>query len=117
MTTREYRLGNGKTVVLTNDECKQLIPKDTVYCYDHKTRRVCPFYARVKQLPTMENGYCGFLNKTDYDINEEKGPLKWVDTDGKVFDVTQAHFIPYSLLFDGCKMCGVNESFKHFEEQ
>ena len=84
---------------------KRRIPKG-FYCYGPKGR--CPYWSTKDNLPDQENGYCSFLEKSDWDINEERGAIEW-ESQGKVTQTTQPHEIPISLLWDACKMCGVKD--------
>ena len=38
-----------------------------MYCYDDKG--ICPYWSIKEDLPEQENGYCSFLEKSDYEIN------------------------------------------------
>ena len=78
-----------------------LIPKG-VYCDG------CPFHFRDWSRPEQENGYCSYLGKSDWDLNEERGDIDWHDGDGNVTR-TAPHEMPMSLLWGGCKECGVKE--------
>lgn len=57
---------------------KDLIPKDTIYCYSSDRKR-CPYF---KSLPYTENyefgAWCSYMNDTDWDT-----------------------------LWDGCKICDI----------
>lgn len=84
---------------------ESLIPKGD-YCYDEKGN--CPYWSIKPDLPKQENGYCSFIEKSDFEINEEHGDLKWQNTEGEVTMVTKPHEIPVGLLWDMCKECNVN---------
>jgi hypothetical protein len=84
---------------------KKLIPKG-YYCYDKKG--VCPYWLVDFNRPKQENGYCDYLRKSDWDLNEKRGKMKWCDRKGKVVEITKPHEIPNSLLWDQVKECGVN---------
>jgi len=52
---------------------KKLIPKG-LYCYTFKNgkRAVCPYWSTDKvHTIYQENGYCEYLGKGDWDLNEE----------------------------------------------
>lgn len=85
---------------------ESLIPKG-MYCYDEKGK--CPYWSRRDDLPSQENGYCSFLEKSDFDINEEMGDIPWKNGKGEIEKTTEAHEIPMGLLWDQCKECGINE--------
>ncbi len=81
------------------------IPKGH-YCYDEKG--TCPYWSSKDDLPEQENGHCSFLNKSDYELNEERGEMKWFNQKGEVSQITRPHEIPSSLLWDMVKECGEN---------
>lgn len=62
---------------------ESVIPKG-LYCYDTKTKKICPYHRIIEHLPEQESGYCDFLEIGDA---EEGGTL---------------------LLWDMCKECGIN---------
>jgi hypothetical protein len=66
----------------------QQIPKG-LYCYDEKG--LCPFWEAIKGKPEQENGYCHYLNWGD-----------WMPNGG--------------LLWDQCKLCGINEDLGELED-
>jgi hypothetical protein len=80
------------------------IPKG-LYCYDENGK--CPYWSLIKNLPIQENGYCSFLKKSDYDLNEEQGEIHGRNRNNGEF-VIPTHFLPLSLLWDQCKECGIN---------
>lgn len=82
-----------------------------LYCYDEKGK--CPYWSLREDLPKQENGYCSFLGKSDWDLNEERGPMEWHDRTGKVVNVTKPHEIPNSLIWDEVKECGENMECNH----
>jgi len=65
----------------------------------------CPFHFIDWGRPKQFNGYCSYLEKGDWNINEEKGDIQWYK-DGEKSIVTKANEFPISLLWDGCKECG-----------
>lgn len=88
----------------------------------------CPFWDSKKgEYPDQEDGYCHYLGKSDWDINEERQHTSYVvsfsknkELEGKsVYEVFDGpleidpisgktmHF-GMSLLWDQCKECGVN---------
>jgi len=90
-----------------SDKDTSLIPKGE-YCYGEGGK--CPYWSLKEGLPEQENGYCSYLEKSDYDINEEQGDIPWkTGKDNSVVLITEPHAIPIGLLWDQCKECGVNE--------
>lgn len=71
------------------------------YCKD------CVFYDRDESKPTQENGYCHYLKKGDWDLNKEF--VVYDASSGKEVSQEDRGEIPLSLLWDGCKECGVND--------
>ena len=41
------------------------------YCHFSDMKKVCRYWSSKDDLPYRENGYCSFLRKSDWDINEE----------------------------------------------
>jgi hypothetical protein len=93
------------------------------YCYD---KSVCPFWAmKVEEYPKQEDGFCYFLQKSDWDINEEhnktakiiysnNGTLDGMfvtdledDNDIDPISGKKCHF-PMSSIWDQCKECNIN---------
>lgn len=87
-------------------DIKKLIPSGC-YCYD--ARGVCPYWGLLDDKPFRENGYCAYLGKSDWDLNEETGVLS-----NKEGDLTKetAHDLKWSLLWDKVKECDVNEQLE-----
>jgi hypothetical protein len=80
-----------------------IIPKG-IYCIDYNKRHgLCPYWQTIKTLPEQENGYCAYLGKSDFEINEENGPTEWKSGDGKRKGTVGPHEIPVSLIWDQCK--------------
>lgn len=95
-----------------------------LYCYHNSY--VCPFWDCKKGIyPRQEDGFCHFLGKSDWELNEEyekttkvvrsadkesEGkPIKEIfgDTDIDIISGKRTHFI-MSLLWDQCKECRIN---------
>ena len=86
------------------------------YCYTtaSKKRVICPYWSSKDDLPEQENGYCSYLGKSDWDLNEE-----W-DKEGRIvvyrggkgiaLQGGTCHTLSMSLLWDQCKECGVKLS-------
>ena len=89
---------------------KKLIPSG-MYCYtieNGKPKR-CPYWG-IDDVHKYVNeyGYCSYLGKGDWDINEEQGVQTWTrGNDNSTFEIP-AHEMPTSLLWDQCKECGIN---------
>lgn len=103
------------------------------YCYNKDGK--CIFWESKKgEYPSQEDGYCHYLGKSDWELNEEKqhtfvvsrsknkdlegktvaeimGPNDDIDSvSGKVM-----HF-GLSLLWDQCKECSINDKYENKEE-
>ena len=96
-------------------EPEKYIPNKTVYCYNNNG--TCPFWERKKDLPIQENGYCHYLGKSDYELNEEYNKEDKVifakneeDMGKTIEEIFDLHF-PSSLLWDMCKECGISSDF------
>jgi hypothetical protein len=91
-----------------------LIPKG-YYCYAriNAKRSYCPFYFTDKTRHQQENGYCSYLEKGDWDINNEypeyiECQKRQQDGTYKKEMIHKSELLPMSLLFDACKECGIN---------
>lgn len=78
-----------------------------LYCYDDSGR--CPYWDLKAELPYQENGYCAYLNKSDWDLNEEQGNVE-LFKGGQSIGFESAHNLKCSLLWDSVKECGINET-------
>ena len=91
-----------------------------IYCYKKvdDTMVPCPFWdLKPKDYPINECGYCHFLKKSDWEINEEyenthinvvnRNGFKW---DGEEYDeiTNKKEHFTHSLIFDMVKECDVN---------
>ena len=81
---------------------KSIIPRGP-YCYDENGD--CPYWSLDKDRPRQRNGYCAYLGKGDWDLNEER---VWIDPKGNEISGKEIG-LPLSLLWDQCKECGINE--------
>ena len=77
---------------LTYEQCAALIPVGE-YCYSVKTlpngkvvRITCPFWDKIVDFPSQNNGYCHFRKQGDWQMGS------------------------IGLLWDQCKCCGINET-------
>ena len=77
---------------------KKWIPRNTRYCGN------CKWRSLSSKLPAYENGFCKYLEKSDYQLNEIYNKDS-VD----IFPYIDLHF-PTSLLWDGCKECDIGYS-------
>lgn len=84
---------------------ESLIPNG-IYCVTGNYK--CPYWRLRPNYPEHECGYCDFLEKGDWEINEEHGKIEWQNKDNKVVQITEPHEIPVSLLWDACKECDIN---------
>lgn len=92
---------------------KKLIPYG-MYCFDYKNNKRCPYWSRdiSSKRNAHENGFCSYINKSDWDLNEIKTTItQWTKEDEKVFKDTSWHDLGLneSLLWDQCKECGIHE--------
>ncbi len=100
-----------------------------MYCYDAGRNDKCPFWESKKgEFPHQEDGYCHFMNVSDWELNEEyegRGTIVYAKDNDEIVGKTIAeltaddedtfcpisgkkeHF-PTSLLWDQCKECGIN---------
>lgn len=88
-------------------KAEDLIPHG-YYCYIRLadgTRKICPFWSTIPDLPEQENGYCSFLGKSDRDMNKED---KWIDMKTKEEKTAEEWGLPMSLLWDMVKECQIN---------
>jgi len=75
------------------------------YCHSKNRDKVCRYWSLRADLPYRENGYCAFLDKSDWEINEELGMLEGWDREGIFVSSMSAHDLQASLLWDQCKEC------------
>ena len=86
-----------------------IIPRG-YYCHDTKHNKNCRYWSLADGLPYQENGYCGFLSKSDWDINEECGTIEvthFLQNPHREShkSIESAHEYTVSMLFDKCKEC------------
>lgn len=81
-----------------------VIPRG-IYCYDEKG--VCPYWYRDIEYEEHVNGWCEYMAKYDWERNLENGNMEWIGKDGITF-VTKPNEVPFSLLWDQVKECGIN---------
>lgn len=98
-----------------------------IYCYDD--HGICPFWEnRPNEFPHHETGFCYFLNKSDWDINDElNASLKIVyDKENSLTDTTidnlddednidtitgkKIHRVT-SLMWNKVKSCDTNDKY------
>ena len=91
--------------MISNIKKRSKIPRG-YYCHDSKDRnKICPYWRLdAIHIEEQENGYCEYLEKSDWDLNEEEGDIEWTKSDGEKF-VTPAHDMVVSLLWDKVKEC------------
>ena len=83
-----------------------VIPKG-LYCEEKKG--VCPYWGLTGNRPNQENGYCAYLEKSDWDLNEDAGSIE-IFSARAFLGFRSAHFIKFSMLWDGIKECGINDT-------
>jgi len=83
---------------------------------------MCPFWEKKSELPIQENGYCHYLGKSDYELNEEYNstPITmWCAGETKENITIEKEFgslhFPSSLLWDQCKECGINDEIDDYD--
>ena len=93
-----------------SNEDTSVIPKG-MYC-DDEDGKVCPFWSLLLELPEYENGYCAYLGKSDWDLNEDidkQGGCKYMVYETGKVGIVSAHDFCCSDIWDKCKECEVNE--------
>lgn len=82
-----------------------IIPKGP-YCYDENG--LCPYWDshNIPHYSDMENGYCKYLEKGDWEINTEK---RWTSPNHEEPVSANQIGLPLSLLWDQVKECGIND--------
>ncbi len=97
-----------------------------MYCYN--SNGLCPFWDKKPgEYPSQEDGYCHFLGKSDWELNEESAPfvimvhspsnrelegksVKELFDDDDIIDKVSGKKVHFgtSLIWDQCKECGIN---------
>lgn len=96
------------------------------YCYNFYSKEICPFWdSKPGEYPKQEDGFCQYLQKSDWDLNEESNKTAKIvyskdgtmdgmivadledDDDIDPVSGKKCHF-PMSLLWDQCKECDIN---------
>lgn len=91
-----------KMEVLRTSKGESVIPKG-LYCSG------CPYQDYDDSQPSQSNGFCWFLGKGDWDFNQE---VKWQSRETGEVESADEIGLPMSLLWDGCKECGINDDFE-----
>jgi len=102
---------------LLEEKGESVIPEKTCYCYESLKQRKdnpmrlevigqCPYLDYDDEKPEQYNGYCWFLKKGDWEMNGET-ELTDMKT-GKAMSGDDIG-LPFSLLWDMCKECGIND--------
>lgn len=96
-----------KFVHLSKEEKEKLIPKG-MYCYDKNGN--CPLWDIDEELPNQANGYCHYLEMSDMDLGFSEETII-TKQDGSVMTMEEKMELPFvfSLLWDQCKECGLND--------
>ena len=108
---------------------------DGFYCYNKDGK--CVFWERkLGEFPSQEDGYCHYLGKSDWELNEERqhtfviGGNQNEELNGKTvaevfeeptdddIDPISGKVIHFglSLLWDQCKECHINDKFEDEEQ-
>jgi hypothetical protein len=87
-----------------------VIPKG-MYCYTYDENgkyKPCPYHELREDRPEQYNGYCLFLEQGDLELESEMEL-----TDEKTGEKIKGDQLPFpvSLLWDGCKECGINKDY------
>jgi len=104
--------------ITTNKKDTSKIPKG-LYCYIIvKNKEVkCPYWSRDDSpyREPQENGFCSYLEKGDWTLNEEKRTIE-ITINGvtKKYKNTSPHELGFndSLLWDQVKECNVNDEIE-----
>ena len=89
-----------------------VIPKG-MYC-DDEDGKACPYWSLLTELPAQENGYCAYLGKSDWDLNEDvdkQGGCRYLNNKTGEVGRVSAHDFGCSDIWDKCKECEVNEDY------
>jgi hypothetical protein len=91
--------------------------KDDCMVICRSKQNYCPFYSVDANHGPQENGYCSYLGKGDWDINNEYPALiecqvKQQDGTMKPTMVPKEELLPLSLLWDSVKECGIKFNTK-----
>ena len=72
--------------------------------------KICPYWEKLNNLLNQENGYCHYLKKSDYDINNDEHK-EFMNV--KTGEIIKAPYMPIamSLLWDQCKECGIKKYY------
>ena len=72
----------------------------------------CPYSDYDDEREEQSNGYCWFMGQGDWDINQEE---KWESRETSEIESANEIGLPMSLLWDGCKECGINIEYDNQE--
>ncbi len=91
---------------------EEFIPKNPCYCDG------CPFWDRRENVGSQNFGYCHYLREGDFEINKRTNNNDngcWSNGLEEPMEGTTAELFweqfPHSLLWDGCKECGINDDW------
>ena len=93
-----------------NEKDTSVIPEG-LYCYTYDKNgeyKPCPYHKTIETRPGQYNGWCDFLEKGDIENAQEMTLIN--EKTGEEIQGNDAPF-PVSLLWDGCKECGINYGF------
>lgn len=96
-------------IIQMREEPELYIPKDTCYCYDNNGK--CPFSDYAENMGPQNYGICHYLGTSDFEINKKQNNNDagcWSHSNQTTAELFWEQF-PHSLLWDGCKECGIND--------
>ena len=85
---------------------KRLIPKGP-YCYDEYG--LCPYWNIRNDKPHQYNGYCKYLEKGDWELNQDSYFIE--EYTGEIKKGRDMPF-PVSNIWDQIKECGINDEIE-----
>jgi len=88
-----------------------IIPKGS-YCSGMTYR--CPYHTHKAGRDEQEDGYCEYLEVGDYERNRDEN-VRYINREGNSNTAYEIG-LPFSLLWDGCKECGVNDDWEDYAE-
>ena len=103
---KKLKAEKGESVIPEGMYCHGKIEQDK---NDPKGMRLivhdrCPYWDIDESKPHQYNGFCWFLEKGDWELEEEKSFRN--EQTGKIEKGSDLPF-PTSLLWDACKECGI----------
>jgi len=93
-----------------SDKDTSVIPKGP-YCYtydENNEYKPCPYHRIIEDRPGQYNGWCDYLEMGDLEHEKEMTLIN--EETGEEIQGDELPF-PVSLLWDGCKECGINDEY------